>query len=240
MLRAWSIGLLILTAPLLYFVKPRLPASMTSHTRRFDLSFLTSPIFLIPQLGNILEGLGYFIPSIYLPTYARSLGASRLAGTITVVLFNVMSVVGCLIMGALTDKYEVTTCLLISAIGATLSVFFLWGFSVSLPVLCIFALSYGLFAGSYSSIWPGILKEVKRQRAGSEIGMVFSMLAAGRGVGSVVAGPLSEAILRGSKHTDGAAGSSAYTSGYAGLIVFTGVTAMLGGLGFVGKQTGQL
>jgi MFS family permease len=193
---------------------------------------------LILQLGNIIEGLGYFIPSIYLPTYARSLGASQLAGTLTVVLFNVMSVVGCLIMGSLTDRYEVTTCLSISAIGATLSVFLLWGFSISLPVLYIFALSYGLFAGSYTSIWPGILKEVKKRQAGSEIGMVFSMLAAGRGIGSVVAGPLSEAILEGSKHTDGIARSSAYTSGYAGLVIFTGVTAMLGGLGFVGKRTG--
>lgn len=60
------------------------------------------------------------------------------------------------------------------------------------------------------------------------------MLAAGRGIGAVCSGPLSEALLRdGPWKGEGALG---YGTGYGGLIVFTGITALCGGLSFVGKR----
>ncbi|KAJ8111841.1 hypothetical protein OPT61_g5660 [Boeremia exigua] len=76
-LRIWAVVLFASTAPLYRFLKPRLPVSQTTNRRAFDLSFLTKKSFLLLQLGNILEGFGYFVPSIYLPTYAKSLGASN-------------------------------------------------------------------------------------------------------------------------------------------------------------------
>src|ERR1700761_6433881 len=60
-LRVWSLSLFILTAPLLYFVKPRLPVSQAAHDRRqrrlFDLRFLKDSDFLIMHFCNILEAL---------------------------------------------------------------------------------------------------------------------------------------------------------------------------------------
>lgn len=87
MLRAWSIVMVrmpssfalewieltvcvyqvSLTAPLIYFVKPRLPISRTTGPRRVDFDFLKSSTFWILQGGNILESFGFFMPSIYLP-----------------------------------------------------------------------------------------------------------------------------------------------------------------------------
>ena len=95
MLRAWAVAVVVLSAPLLYFVKPRVPISRASSVGRFNLDFVFSRKFFFLELGNILEGLGYFVPSIYLPTYAHSLGLSNAATTATVAVLNGAAVFGC-------------------------------------------------------------------------------------------------------------------------------------------------
>ena len=242
-LRVWSITLLILTGPLLFFVKPRIPLSQSPRQHRsartFDFSFLTLRTFLILQFCNILEGLGYFMPSIYLPTYAQQyLEAGSLPSAFTLITINVASVFGCVLMGHLIDRFHVTTCILISTIGATLGTFLLWGFSTSLPLLYIFCITYGLFAGSFSSTWTGVIKDVQKKTDSADAGLVFGILAAGRGIGNVVSGPLSEA-LTGGKPWEGEAGF-AYGSGYGPLIAFTGITAACGGLSWAIRRVGWL
>ena len=237
MLRAWALVLTLLAGPLLYFVKARIPVSRrASYPRRLSFGFLKIPAFLVLQIGNILESLGFFMPNIYLPTYAGSLGLSSVHGTLTVALFNTTSVFGAIGFGSLTDRLHVTSVILISTIGATLSVFLFWGFSKSLPLLCIFSLVYGLFAGGFSSTWAGITQEVKRKDDRAELGLIFGLLAAGRGIGSVVSGPLSEALLNekpGQREV-----TFGYDSGYRGLIIFTGISALLGGSSWVARRVG--
>ena len=66
---------------------------------------------------------------------------------------------------------------------------------MSLPLFCVFSLAYSHFAGGFSSTWLGVIQEVKKADRGAEAGLVFVLLSAERGVGSVVSGPLSEALL---------------------------------------------
>ncbi len=236
MLRVWAVVLFLLVGPLLYYIKPRLPVSPTSHTRQLHWGFLRTSTFWILQAGNILESLGFFIPNIYLPSYARTLGLSSISGTVTVSLFNATSVFSAVILGFLSDRLHITTVILISTLGATTSVFLLWGFSTSLPLLCIFSLAYGLFAGGFSTTYTGSIKEVKRADDRAEAGLIFGVLAAGRGIGSVVSGPLSEALLSERPWVGDAV--LGYGTGYGALIVFTGVSAMLGGMSWVGRRVG--
>lgn len=233
-LRIWGITCFILTAPFTFYVKPRLPLSQATYVRTFNLRFLYRAPFTLLQAGNILESLGFFLPNIYLPTYARSVvGASSLLASLTIVLYNVASVFGCVLMGFIVDRLAVTTCILISTVGATLGVFALWGAALNLPLLYVFCVVYGLFAGSFTSTWPGIMRDVTvRMRGAVDPGMVFACLAAGRGIGNVVSGPLSEALV--GKGADWH-GELAYGSGFGPLIVFTGVSAALGGLSCVGR-----
>lgn len=238
MLRVWAIVLVVLSGPLLYYVKPRIPVSASTHRRRLNFDFLKSTAFWVLQAGNILESLGFFIPNIYLPTYARSLGLSSIAGTVTVSLFNTTSVFGQVILGSLIDRLHVTTVVLISAIGTTLSVFLLWGFAASLPLLCIFSLVYGLFAGGFTSTYTGVIKEIRKTDERAEAGLVFGMLAAGRGIGSVVSGPLSEALLSEKPWVGEAV--AGYGSGYGGLILLTGLSAMLSGVSWVWRRFGWM
>ncbi|KAJ5626742.1 hypothetical protein N7528_004169 [Penicillium herquei] len=233
-LRAFAVALFLLTAPLVYFVKPRVPVAKNhASPPPPDLRFIMTSTFALFELCNTIEALGFFLPSLYLPTYAGMLGASSNLQALTVILFNVASVVGCVLMGAIIDKLDVTICIVVSTIGSTLGVFLIWGFSMSLAPLFIFSIVYGLFAGSYTSTWPGIMRDVVRKKASAESSMVFACLAAGRGIGNIISGPLSEALVKGLPW-EGQAGFG-YGSGYGSLIVFTGVTGVVGGGSYVAR-----
>lgn len=66
------------------------------------------------------------------------------------------------------------------------------------------------------------------------MGIIFGFVAAGRGIGVVVSGPLS-ARMMGTGQWE--AGIGGYGTGSAVLIIFTGITALFGGVSWVGKKT---
>ncbi|KAL1872127.1 hypothetical protein Daus18300_004497 [Diaporthe australafricana] len=253
-LRVWACSLFVLTAPLAYFIKPRLPPSPVTHLRSFNLRFALSTPFVLYQLANVVEAVGFFLPGIYLPSYAAdALKAGPFPSALTALLVNVSSVAGCVGLGFLIDRLHVTTCILACTVGATVGTFLLWGFAVNLPVLYIFCIMYGLSAGSFTTTWTGIMREVSMRYNASttaadgdsaghsrsiDPSLVFVLLAAGRGIGNVASGPLSEVLIKG-QPWQGEAGAG-YGSGYGALIVFTGVSALLGGGSFLGRIAGRL
>ncbi|KAL7623220.1 hypothetical protein AAE478_006901 [Parahypoxylon ruwenzoriense] len=244
-LRLWSGVLFALTIPLACYIKPRSPYSATSHVKPFNLKMFTMPSFWLYQLANVIEATGFFLPGIYLPTYARSVfGAASYSSATTILLVNVASVFGCVAMGFFIDRLHVTTCILLSTIGATIGALVIWGLSSSLPLLYFFCAVYGFFAGSYTSAWPGIMKDLVRKGEATGQGyldasQVFGWLSAGRGIGNVVSGPLSDSLIRGLPWK-GDTAAYGYGSGYGSLIVFTGVTALLGGASFIWRRLGML
>ncbi|KAL5407413.1 hypothetical protein PMIN06_004653 [Paraphaeosphaeria minitans] len=233
-LRVCALSVVALNLPVLFFFKPRLPLSQTTQFREFDMSFWTCSNFLIFQSGNILQGLGYFLPAIYLPSFARSLGASNLQSTATIILLNGSACIGSFCMGAAVDRFAVVNCIGITALGSAVTVFLLWGLSTSLASLYVFCLLYGAFAGSNSSSWSAIMRDTKEKRRGADTGMIFACLSAGKGVANLCSGPLSEALLRAGSWRAG----FAYGSGYGALVAFTGATALLSGWSYAAKKIG--
>uniref|UniRef100_A0A8H7TWL1 Major facilitator superfamily (MFS) profile domain-containing protein n=1 Tax=Bionectria ochroleuca TaxID=29856 RepID=A0A8H7TWL1_BIOOC len=251
-LRIWAVTLLIVTMPLIYFVRPRLPISSSTHAKPYKLPFLFDKTFLFYQFASMAESIGFFLPAVYLPTYARSfLGAGHFLAALTVMLINVSAVIGTIVMGSLTDKFGISTCLIISTMGATLATFLLWGLASNLATLYAFCILYGLFASSYVSIWPAMTRDIissamsadespagENRAASYDPIMILGVMTAGRGLSNVVSGPLSEALIKNLPWKDEAA--SAWGSGYGPLIVFTGVTAVLGGTTVVCKRLGWM
>ncbi|KAF2636807.1 MFS general substrate transporter [Massarina eburnea CBS 473.64] len=235
-LRVCALSFVVLNFPILFFFKPRLPLSQTTQTRGFDMSFWTCTTFLVQQSVVVLQGLGYFLPAIYLPTYALSLGASGLQSTVTIVLLNFAAFLGSLTMGTAVDKWDVTNCLAISAMGSTLAVFLLWGFATNLAVLYVFCVMYGAFAGCNSSSWSAVMRDTKAKRERADLGMIFAFLSAGKGVANLCSGPLSEVLL----HAGNWKAGMAYGGGYGALIVFTGTTALLSTWGLAAKRIGWM
>ena len=149
-LRAWAVAVTVLAGPLLLFVKPRLPAAATAQGRRFDSRFLACPAFWVLQLANVVQGLGYFMPAIYLPSYASALHLDPAVGTVALALTNVAACIACPIVGTLVDRLHVSTIMLGISFVAALSAFVFWGLSASTPMLIVFSILYGVSAGSYS------------------------------------------------------------------------------------------
>lgn len=230
--------------PLTFLIKPRLPYSPITHSRPLNMRFVTSKIFILYQLANIVQATGYFLPAIYLPTYARmTFGASAFLAALTIILFNMAITIGLVVMGLLSDKLPVTTCMIMSATGVAISVLVIWGLSASLPVLYLFCVLYGLFAGSWASIWPGIMREISQRGESDGYGyadpvMVHGHLCVGRGVGNIISGPLSDSLIKSMPWQGKAIGG--YGSGFGILILYTGITGLLSGMNFIWKHLNLL
>ena len=101
-------------------------------------------------------------------------------------------------------------------------------------MLYTFSLVWGLFGGGFSATWAGYANAIKKGHPTGhiDVGLLISLIAAGRGVGAVITGPLSEKLLE--IGWEGHA-SFAYGSGYGGLIVFSGVIAAFSGTACIGR-----
>ena len=92
---------------------------------------------------------------------------------------------------------------------------------------------YGLLAGGCFASFPGIIEAVKTQSPDADAGIIFGFVAARRGIGAVVSGPLSARMMETGQWE---AGIGRYGTGFAVLIIFTGATALFGAVSWVGKK----
>ncbi|KAM7183582.1 Major facilitator superfamily domain containing protein [Rhypophila sp. PSN 637] len=142
----------------------------------------------------------------------------------------------------------------ISAGSSGLAAFLFWGLTSShqsgMALLILFSVTFGFFAGGYSATWGGILNELEKEAAqrneAIDMGMVYGLLNGARGIGYVTGGLAGVPLLRAGMNAFGdvvhGAGSSAgwnsmtrvgYETAYGPLIIFTGLSSLLGGLGIV-------
>jgi MFS family permease len=236
-LRVVALMIVILSSPIIFLLKPRLPISASHVAPPVDLAFLKSPFFWTLQLFNTIQALGYFLPTNYLPTIAESLGLGRTLGSLTILCVNLTGIFGCIGVGALVDRFDVTLVLLGQSILSCIAVFIALGFTTSIAPLFVFSLLYGLTAAAYSTSWGGVIRELQRKHENTDANVVFGLLAMGRGVGSIISGPLSETLVDESKSLHGAA-ISAYGSEYGSIIIFSGCTAFAGGLAWFVRRAG--
>ncbi|QIX00975.1 hypothetical protein AMS68_006492 [Peltaster fructicola] len=233
-LRVWAVAALCLALPCMPFLRPRLPVSAAGAFRPADWAFLKRPAFWLYELGNVGQSLGYFLPGLYIPAYADSLGLPTYAGPLALGLYNIGFCAGTVGLGMIIDRYHVTNGILISTIGSLIAVFGFWGFTTTQPMLYMFAILYGMFGGSFSVTWSGCVGALRQTDTNIDAGLVIGLMAAGKGIGAVISGPLSAALLAADTWR-GHAGF-AYGSGYGPLVVFSGVSAALGGTAWIGRQ----
>jgi MFS family permease len=202
-----------------------------------DLTFLRDRPFWVWQFFNTIQALGYFLPVNYLPTIAEQLGLSRTLGSLTVLLVNLGMVFGCLGVGVLVDRFDVTAVLLAVSIISAFTVWAILGLTTVTAPLFIFSIMYGLTASTYSTHWGGMIRELQKKHEGTDANLVFGLFALGRGVGSIISGPLSESLYAGGRVWHDSA-SSAYVTEYGPIIIFSGCTACVGGFSWFVRKAG--
>ncbi|ELU42636.1 autophagocytosis associated domain-containing protein [Rhizoctonia solani AG-1 IA] len=165
---ALAIGYALLLSAALPFVKGRLPpSSLIIPQQRSDWSFLRNPEFIVLFAGNFLQGLGNFVPGIWLPTAA---------------------VPGSIAIGFASDRYDLRIVMLTSMLGSSLSVLILWGLASNLVMPDISAISF-------SALWTKFASTLSQDNP-QTIARLMSIFVAGRGVGNVLAAPISTGLLR--------------------------------------------
>ncbi|KAI0154881.1 major facilitator superfamily domain-containing protein [Xylariaceae sp. FL1272] len=257
-LRVWA-ALLLGTALLSIFMIPThhsslaVPSEDSAHearrNRKIPWNFLRHRTFYICYIAIILQSAGYGLPQSYLPTYATEVTkSSQTSATLLLTVFNVPGIIASFSFGYLSDNrhfsISATTIAAISALCSSLATFLFWGLTSqgSLALLLLFSGTYGFFAGGYSATWGGWINELESEAArwneAIDPGMVYGLMNGARGIGYVSGGLVSVPLLKAS--IDTRIGAFGYASTYGPLIVFTGLSTILGGWGVVWKGMSRL
>lgn len=228
------------------FLVPAHPSSLSSGThraRKIPWQFLRHRTIWIYSFAIVMQSCGYGIPQTYLNTYAHEVTLlSQTSATLLLTLFNIPGIASSSFFGYLSDNkrfpLSATTVTAISALSSALAAFLFWGMTSqgSMALLVMFSVTFGFFAGGYSSTWGGVINELEREAAARneavDSGMLYGLLNGARGIGYVSGGLAAVPLLRAGADIGGI-GRFGYGTAYGPLIVFTGLSSVLGGWGML-------
>lgn len=207
--------------------------------RRIPWHFLRHRTIYIYSAAILLQSAGYGIPQTYLNTYAHDVaGLSQASATLLLTVFNLPGIASSSFFGFLCDSRRLAlsaaTVTSIPAVGSALAAFLFWGLAWhgSMALLVLFSVTFGFFAGGYSATWGSVLNELEGEaRDGNEAidtGMLYGLLNGARGVGYVSGGLVGLPLLKAGGQAS-PLGAFGYGTTYGPLIVFTGLSSVLGG-----------
>jgi predicted MFS family arabinose efflux permease len=195
-LRAAAGGLAVVTGPLLLFLRGRMEneRSISSTQPRTDWGFLKAGQFWVYSLSNLVQGIGYFFPGLYLPSYANSIGLSSRQGALLLAIMGTAQVAGQMSFGYLSDKkVSLNLLITVSTAMSSIAVLACWGMARQYAVLIVFAIVYGFFGAGYTAMWARMGTAVSSDPTAAFA--AFGLLNLGKGVGNVVAGPVGGSLL---------------------------------------------
>ncbi|KAJ6562574.1 MFS general substrate transporter [Mycena capillaripes] len=230
-LRILAIAITILLVPLLPFVKGRLPytrARIRGPTPRGapgPQEWMKHKSFWLIIAVNTVQGFAYFVPIIYLPTFANDLHISSSNSAATLAMLNAASVVGRLSMGYLSDKFNVWTLALATLLTTSVATFVLWGvLSHSFAGLMAFGVAYGSIAGGWTGLWTGFVRPLAKDDPALST-TLFGYLLLSRGIGNIVSTPISARLYDGPDNVTGGAESTGFDVGngrFEKMIIYVG------------------
>ncbi|KAK0462091.1 major facilitator superfamily domain-containing protein [Desarmillaria tabescens] len=149
-LRIISVVLTTVLIPIVALVKPRLPESRNRAqvTPPRSRDWMNSPTFWVLLAVNTVQGLGYFVPVVWLPTFAHEINLSSTSSSLAVALLNGASLLSRLSLGYLADRLNPWLLALSTLSSTSIATFILWGLlSRNLAGLLSFGITYGVLAG---------------------------------------------------------------------------------------------
>lgn len=198
-LRYLSVAVFVLLSVVLPFIRPRLPESRIRNLATVStVRWSTNRSFWLVLFVTTLQGFAYFLPILYLPTFAKDMKLSDSQASLALALLNGSSVISRISLGHLSDILNPWTLTTLTLATTSISTFVLWGaVKTSIATLSIYAIIFGALAGGFSSIWTGFVRPIAKDDPTAATSMI-GMLMLSRGIGNVLSTPLSSALLAGS------------------------------------------
>ncbi|KAH9814238.1 major facilitator superfamily domain-containing protein [Melampsora americana] len=216
--QAFAIFWMVIMLPMMPFFGGRLPNTRRQDPRGLCLSrYLRKPIFWAFVAVTLVQSLAYFVPSLYMPSYAMSIG---LPGGFTLALYSGASIIGQLLIGTASDHFDSSWLIGTTSLCSGMSIFVLWGYCNGLAMLASFAIIYGLSAGGFSCLWQRFAMLVAPSEPKS--GNLIAFFTTSRGIANILTGPIAGAILE---------ISSSEVQGYRMLVYYSGSLMLISSLG---------
>lgn len=192
-LRILSIAILLLLIVSLMLIKPRLPENrIRGPGPRTDPSsvWLKSWSWWGLMLANTIQGFAFFVPMLWVPTFASALHLGSSMSSLALALLNGSSALGPLVVGSLSDHFTPWLIALITAILSCICTFVFWGAIGNVAGLMIFGATYGLVAGGWSTLWSGFVRKISKDDPSLSMSL-YGFLMLTRGLGNVLSTPVS-------------------------------------------------
>ncbi|KAJ3367640.1 hypothetical protein GGF31_007189 [Allomyces arbusculus] len=181
-------------------------------------------------LGRLIIPFSYLVPFFYLPSYVTSVTPHPPSfAALLLTLINVMSLVGRIVGGWLADRLGTVNMYTLSVLFAGLSILVFWlPAGASQPLLILFAITFGFFAGGYLSLMPPMVGQLFGI---ASIPSMTGMVSLATAVGNLAGAPLAGALISAALKAHGG-GDKWITPAheFGGAIAFSGGTMVAGAL----------
>jgi MFS family permease len=141
--------------------------------------------------ANLLSSLALFVPFVFLPAYATTIGATPVAAATLVGIIGVASVAGRLAIGSVADRlgrirtFQASFAVLAASFG-------IWLAGSSYPALVAFAVVLGVGYGGWIALQPTVIAEIFGMRGlGGLVGLVYTS----GGIGALFGAPLAGLLI---------------------------------------------
>ncbi|GAA5980523.1 hypothetical protein JCM10908_001679 [Rhodotorula pacifica] len=180
-------------------------------------------------VANVLQGFGYFVTLLYLPTFATSLGLPGSKSSAVLACVNGACVISRVAVGVMSDKQSPHRLGFFVMAASAVAVSILWGVaSTTFAPLIVFALVMGLCSGGWTSLYSAIIKSMVADDP-SLASHLFSTFSFTRGLGALLCAPIASALI--SHPFSGASAKTAYGTSdgkYGGVVLFAGLAMGVG------------
>ncbi|EGG06476.1 uncharacterized protein MELLADRAFT_86626 [Melampsora larici-populina 98AG31] len=216
--QAFAIFWVVIMLPMMPFFRGRLPNTRIQDPRRLCFSrYLRKPIFWAFVAVTLVQSLAYFVPSLYMPSYAMSIG---LPGGLILAFYSGASIFGQLLVGTASDHVDSSWLIGTTSLCSGISIFTLWGHCNGFAMLASFAIIYGLSAGGFSCLWQRFAMLVAPSEPKS--GNLIAFFTTSRGIANIFTGPIAGALLD---------KSTSEVQGYRMLVQYSGTIMIISTLG---------
>ncbi|KAF1960694.1 MFS general substrate transporter [Byssothecium circinans] len=226
----WSLRVVALIIAVCYTIAllvsdTKAPNNPTKSLRRlFDFKGFLDRRYSVLVAGAFLAMLGQFVPYYYIGAYTVDTYPEAPAGPYLLPVMNASSFLGRILGGLAADNTGPSNTTYPMTILAGLLCLGMWATTALVQVLTSFVILYGFCSGVFIAVLPVIIAQITpAERLGGRIGAFYSVCAIAQLVGSPIGG-----ALIGKGYHQAPSGDNA--GAYLGLILFAGVTLLVGGI----------
>ncbi|KAI9721174.1 MAG: hypothetical protein M1828_005281 [Chrysothrix sp. TS-e1954] len=203
-------------------------SSLGHQPQRFNFSLILSQCkdvkLALVMIACFFFYLGFFLPTNYLPSFARANGLSATLANYQIVILNAASILGRIAPGWVSDKFGRFNVMIIVATMNTIMVLAFWIPSHDSATVTAFSAVYGFTSGALISLIAPLIAQISDiKHIGIRIGCTFFVISVSVLIGNPIGGAL---VARDN-------------GGYRYLQAFCGISMSIGTLFFVVARFAQ-